>query len=162
MDSLSEKGGKINLSSLLRDKKYLDLMRKKNEITKVYETLNEYFQDSGKEIVKDPDDHKITLKRIGSEGSMSWHLLSRGEKTLIYMFFMVFLYKEKVKIFLLDEPEISLHVKWQEHLIKDLTTLAPNTQFIITTHSPNLVMNGWMNNCLTVNCFNGAKNDSNN
>lgn len=162
IDSFSEQSGRINLQSLHKDEKFIGLLRKKNEISKVYETLNSYFLDSGKEIVKDPDDHKITLKHIGSEGPMSWHLLSRGEKTLIYMFFMIFLYKEKVRVFLLDEPEISLHVKWQENLIKDLTTLAPDTQFIITTHSPNLVMNGWMNNCFTVNCFNGVKHDSNN
>ncbi|MCF5844682.1 ATP-binding protein [Aeromonas veronii] len=161
MDSLSSQSGRINLSSLLKDKNYIEWMRKKSEITKVYEILNKYFIESGKEIVKDPDDHKITLKYIGSEGTISWHLLSRGEKTIIYMFFMIFLYQEKVRIFLLDEPEISLHVKWQESLIKDLTTLAPKTQFIITTHSPNLVMNGWMNNCLTVNCFSGVQNDSN-
>ena len=162
IDSLSEKIGKVNLSTILKDPKYLELVRKKNEISNVYKKLDAYFLDSGKEVVKDPEDHKITLKHFGSEDPMSWHLLSRGEKTLIYMFFMVFLYKWKIKIFLLDEPEISLHVKWQENLIKDLTELAPNTQFIITTHSPNLVMNGWMNNCLTVNCFNGVKNDSNN
>lgn len=162
IDSLSEKSGKINLSTILKDKKYLELMSKKNEISNIYKKLDAYFLDSGKEVVKDPEDHKITLKHLGSDEPMSWHLLSRGEKTLIYMFFMVFLYKGKVKIFLLDEPEISLHVKWLESLIKDLTELAPDSQFIITTHSPNLVMHGWMNNCLTVNCFNGVKNDSNN
>jgi predicted ATPase len=87
---------------------------------------------------------------IDSEKVIPWHLLSRGEKTLLYLFFAVFLYKSKVTVFLFDEPEISMHVKWQHNLIKDLAELAPDNQFIIATHSPSLVQNGWLGNCLEI------------
>ncbi|WP_164667189.1 AAA family ATPase, partial [Pseudomonas viridiflava] len=44
-------------------------------------------------------------------------------------------------VFLMDEPESSLHVEWQRMLFPALMKLAPNSQFIVATHSPFLVMN---------------------
>ncbi len=35
-----------------------------------------------------------------------------------------------------DEPELSLHVDWQEKLLGALTQLAGRCQFIVATHSP--------------------------
>ncbi|WDF91723.1 AAA family ATPase [Aeromonas hydrophila] len=151
----------INFDKLTNDPAYKENNNSRKEISKIYSLLNTYFNKTGKEITKDQEDHKITLKMKDSEETLSWHLLSRGEKTLIYLFFAIYLYRDKVEIFLLDEPEISLHVQWQEHLLKDLTDVSPNSQFIVTTHSPHLVMNGWMTNCLTVNLFGGEKNVSN-
>lgn len=43
----------------------------------------------------------------------------------------------------MDEPEISLHIVWQDQLISTIRTLNPNCQLIITTHSPNIFANGW-------------------
>lgn len=74
--------------------------------------------------------------------------LSSGERQLIYMLLQVALNrtsKNKSSIILMDEPEISLHLDWQENFIKQLTILHPDAQFIIVTHSPALVMNGWNN-----------------
>ena len=72
--------------------------------------------------------------------------LSSGERQLVYMLVQVALNsteKEKSSIILMDEPEISLHMDWQEHFISQLISLSPNSQFIIVTHSPALIMNGW-------------------
>lgn len=44
----------------------------------------------------------------------------------------------------MDEPEISLHVEWQQRLISLIRSLNPNVQIILTTHSPALIMNGWL------------------
>ncbi|MDC9728295.1 MAG: AAA family ATPase [Methyloprofundus sp.] len=126
---------------------YKDWKSKSQSINAVIKLLNSYFLESGKELTRDSE-NKLTLQHINSQEKISWHLLSRGEKTLIYLFFVVFLYKDKVSLFLFDEPEISLHVKWQHNLIKDLSDLAPDNQFIIATHSPSLVQNGWLGHCL--------------
>lgn len=83
-------------------------------------------------------------KEIGKE--LKFSDLSSGERQLIYMLVQVALNsteKEKSSIILMDEPEISLHIDWQEHFIHQLITLSPNTQFIIVTHNPALIMNGW-------------------
>ena len=44
----------------------------------------------------------------------------------------------------MDEPEISLHVEWQQQLISLIRQLNPNAQIILTTHSPAVIMNGWI------------------
>ena len=45
---------------------------------------------------------------------------------------------------------LNSHVKWQDRSIKDLSALAPDNQFIIATHSPSLVQNGWLDHCLEI------------
>jgi predicted ATP-dependent endonuclease of OLD family len=44
----------------------------------------------------------------------------------------------------MDEPEVSLHVEWQQQLISLIRKLNPNVQIILTTHSPAVIMNGWI------------------
>jgi predicted ATP-dependent endonuclease of OLD family len=44
----------------------------------------------------------------------------------------------------MDEPEVSLHVEWQQKLILLIRQLNPKVQIILTTHSPAVVMNGWV------------------
>ena len=47
-------------------------------------------------------------------------------------------------VLFMDEPEVSLHVEWQQRLIDLIRELNPNAQIILTTHSPAVIMNGWM------------------
>lgn len=42
-------------------------------------------------------------------------------------------------VVLVDEIDLHLHPKWQRQLISHLTRLFPNTQFIVTAHSPLIV-----------------------
>jgi len=69
--------------------------------------------------------------------------LSSGEKQLLLILTMVFLQDERPTIFLLDEPEISLHISWQSKLIDTIRSLNPNCQLILTTHSPSIFAKGW-------------------
>ena len=46
-------------------------------------------------------------------------------------------------VLLMDEPEVSLHIEWQQRLIDLILELNPNVQIILTTHSPAVIMNGW-------------------
>ena len=161
-------GENIDFNKLINSSSFKATTKSQKEIENMINTLNSYFLDSGKCIARD-EDNKITLARIVEDENhfmkdisfdednpfvednnelISWNLLSRGEKTLLYLFFAVYYYKDRVKVFLLDEPEISFHVNWQKRLIKDLSELAPNNQFIVATHSPSLVMDGWLPNCL--------------
>ena len=49
----------------------------------------------------------------------------------------------KPYVLFMDEPEISLHIDWQQRLIDLILELNPNVQIILTTHSPAVIMNGW-------------------
>ena len=131
-----------------QDKQLINkLQKQKQAVTKLTDTLNQYFQLSGKSIIRD-EDNKFTLTHHNEQQPLHWSSLSRGEKNLIYLFLVVFLYQHEHDVFLLDEPEISMHVKWQEPLIRDLCALAPHSQFIIATHSPSLIQNGWLGHCI--------------
>jgi predicted ATP-dependent endonuclease of OLD family len=51
----------------------------------------------------------------------------------------VVLQEGKSLIFIADEPELSLHVTWQEKLLNALRNLNENAQLIVATHSPDIV-----------------------
>jgi Predicted ATP-binding protein involved in virulence len=42
-------------------------------------------------------------------------------------------------IVLIDEIELHLHPAWQQTVLQTLTTIFPNIQFIVTTHSPQVI-----------------------
>ncbi|MBF4410423.1 AAA family ATPase, partial [Vibrio anguillarum] len=42
-------------------------------------------------------------------------------------------------IVLIDEIELHLHPRWQQRVLNDLTSLFKNVQFIVTTHSPQVL-----------------------
>jgi len=50
----------------------------------------------------------------------------------------------KNAILFMDEPELSLHFDWQKKLIEYIRQLNPNVQIILATHSPAIIMEGWM------------------
>lgn len=45
-------------------------------------------------------------------------------------------------IIIIDEIEMHLHPEWQARITEVITRMFPQTQFIVTTHSPHVVQNG--------------------
>ena len=58
--------------------------------------------------------------------------------------------KETEGIILIDEIEMHLHPSWQQRVISDLTNPFENTQFIITTHSPQVLSSVSNSNIRTI------------
>jgi len=74
----------------------------------------------------------------GSEIAAS--LLSSGEKQLLLLFSNTILFRDTTGIFLIDEPELSLNVKWQRSLVDALLACAGDSvQFIMASHSLELI-----------------------
>lgn len=67
------------------------------------------------------------------------HRLSSGEKQLLIVLGEALLQDKRTWVYIADEPELSLHVKWQESLVENLRTINPNAQIIFATHSPDVV-----------------------
>ena len=65
--------------------------------------------------------------------------LSSGEKQLLIIFGETLLQRSEPHIFIADEPQLSLHVEWQEKLVQGLKILNPYSQMIFATHSPDIV-----------------------
>ncbi len=118
--------------------------RVQDRFDKLFGLVDDLMSSTGKHIKINPETNKLVFSIGDSEIGLSE--LSSGEKQLLYMLVSVFLMDEKPAILLLDEPEISLHIAWQDKLIGVLRQLNPQCQLIITTHSPNIFADGWEEN----------------
>ena len=68
-------------------------------------------------------------------------VLSSGEKQLLLLFSNTIRARTQATIFIVDEPELSLNVKWQRKLLESLLELVrgSSVQFVIATHSIELL-----------------------
>ena len=104
-------------------------------------TINELFESTGKVI--DTNNSKLSFRIVEDDLPISIYELSSGEKQMLYILWKVLLHNQKPYILFLDEPEISLHIDWQESLIGKIRLLNPNCQVIIATHAPSVLLDGW-------------------
>lgn len=75
--------------------------------------------------------------------------LSSGEKQLLILMAHARFGSVKGRTFIVDEPELSLHMRWQEMLVDALIEGNQDNQFIFATHSPEIV--GYhVENCISV------------
>lgn len=67
--------------------------------------------------------------------------LSSGEKQLLLLLFNVLTSRDVASLFIIDEPELSLNIKWQRRLIDALFTITygSHCQFLLATHSIELL-----------------------
>ncbi len=65
--------------------------------------------------------------------------LSTGEKQMFILLGEALLQRRAECVFLADEPELSLHIDWQEKLVPSLRRINPNAQILFATHSPDIV-----------------------
>lgn len=115
-------------------------------IDSLFKEVNSYFKESDKEITIERDSNMLVFKNRIEDKTVTLAMLSAGEKQLLLILLTVFLMDEKPSVLLMDEPEVSLHIEWQEKLITSLRKLNKNCQLIITTHSPSIFASGWENN----------------
>ena len=102
--------------------------------------IDELFSETGKRIIR--TENEIRFTQIGE--TLVPYQLSSGEKQMLAILLTVLVEDNENYVLFMDEPEVSLHVEWQQRLIELILSLNPNVQIILTTHSPALVMNGWM------------------
>lgn len=95
------------------------------------------------------DGKKIAISKEGkiyfttkySKENISIRYLSSGEKQLIIFFAnLIFNVKSgKSGIFVVDEPEISLHLSWQREFVEKALDVNNNLQLIFATHAPEII-----------------------
>lgn len=127
------------MEAQLFELKYVkSIYRKKNLF---FDILDKLFADTKKRV----DRRSGTLRFISDYDNKILKVtqLSSGEKQLVYILIKILLQNNEEYIVFMDEPEISLHVDWQEHLIEVVRELNPNCQLIIASHAPALLMRGW-------------------
>ncbi len=102
--------------------------------------IDDLFHETGKVI-----NRKSNEILFGQDGeTLTPYQLSSGEKQMLVILLTVLVQDNEHCTLFMDEPEVSLHIEWQQKLISLIRDLNPNVQIILTTHSPALIMNGWM------------------
>lgn len=71
--------------------------------------------------------------------------LSSGEQHELVLFYALLFKVQPNSLILIDEPEISLHVAWQEQFLRDLKEITKLSSFdiLIATHSPQIIHDRW-------------------
>ena len=108
--------------------------------------LDDLFADTGKRIVR--TENEIRFTQIGE--LLTPYQLSSGEKQMLAILLTVLVEDDQPYVLFMDEPEVSLHIEWQKRLIDLCLELNPHVQIILTTHSPAVVMNGWVDHVTEV------------
>lgn len=111
-----------------------------------HDIIDELFSSTGKKIVR--SENEIRFSQIGE--TLVPYQLSSGEKQMLAILLTVLVEDNKPYVLFMDEPEVSLHVEWQKQLIDLILELNPNVQIILTTHSPAVIMNGWIDSVTEV------------
>lgn len=129
-----------------KDKKYDDKIKKFADTCNKYLngkefrynqselTLNIYLNDS-----KFNGNYRTSLQANLSkdkESIINLSQLSSGEKQIVSLFSKLYLESDKESILIIDEPELSISMKWQRMLLPDIIR-SDNCKLLLTvTHSP--------------------------
>ena len=100
-----------------------------NERNKITEKVLSFSKDEGFTL-KTWDGRPLRLERMSS-----------GEKNDFVMFYNLIFNSNNENLVLIDEPEISLHIRWQKNYMDNLIYICKmnNLQAFVATHSPHII-----------------------
>ena len=123
---------------------YDSLKKYDEKIIRFTETCNKYLNN--KRFVYNQSD--LTLKIVKEENESSvfnfeqkqeaieLSMLSSGEKQIVSLFSRLYLESDNKCILLIDEPELSISMKWQKMLLPDIMRSGNCRLLLTVTHSP--------------------------
>ena len=89
------------------------------------------------EISKDENSMPIFTDSSGKK--IGINELSSGEKQLFLRTLAIKMLEPENSIIMIDEPELSLHPKWQQKIVDVYRKIGKNNQIILATHSPHIL-----------------------
>lgn len=115
-----------------------------------YDELTNELKDflDGKEISENEDGNKVIFKSKNNQQELAPEDLSHGELKKLGIYIWLKYIVEENSIVLMDEVDIALHPKWQYELIKDLITWSKDSQFLLATHSPQILSSTYYKNLI--------------
>jgi len=114
-------------------------------IQQYLDSINYFLKDSSKELYFDKVNSILRFRVLDKNGKSIYEnrdidTLSSGEKQILILFTYIKFNYRCGKLFIIDEPELSLHPKWQEGFLDEIKKIMPqDTQLIFATHSPSIV-----------------------
>ena len=109
-------------------------------VNSFFDYVDKLYGQTDKTIIRDAEG----IRFLQEGDILTTRELSSGEKQMMLILLTVLLEDRQPYVLFMDEPEVSLHVDWQQQLVTIITELNPEIQLILTTHSPAVVMNGWL------------------
>jgi len=103
--------------------------------------LNSFFFD--KDIQIDEKNNIVLMMDTGV--TLPLNDLSAGEKQILIIFYRILFQTVPGSLVMIDEPEISLHVAWQQRIgtaLRDVARLR-DLQIVVSTHSPQVIHHDW-------------------
>ncbi|MCA1910285.1 MAG: AAA family ATPase [Magnetospirillum sp.] len=153
----------IEVMIALRNAQITELLkifeREQNETSAAYSSIKNYMDvastflcDSGKELVFAQDTMNLSFIVPGKDTAVgdnsrdinpsdvrSIRELSSGERQIIIALTYLAFRAGENSMFFFDEPELSLHLKWQAQIVEAITRLRPkNCQIVLATHAPEI------------------------
>ena len=138
------------LALLRRTVAFIEISQKHEEQTKqlftplnnFWKCLARFMQNKHFEYSKEKGDLLVMLKEGNrTDVLIPLKALSSGEKQLFILLTEALLQRESNYLFIADEPELSLHIKWQKKILPEMLLITPNAQVIVATHSPEVASN---------------------
>lgn len=120
---------------------YITKSREVSEpINRYLEIVNRFLRDSNKDLSFD----KTGLLSIcvRDQESQPVTSLSSGESQIVVIISHLSFNPsaQRANVFIVDEPELSLHVRWQELFVESIRKANPDLQIILATHSPSIIL----------------------
>ena len=106
----------------------------KDIVNEIYINKGITVSDTGKLVVSMDNGTSLDLQKLSS-----------GEKQILIMFYALLFHAPQGSVVIIDEPEISLHVSWQQVLggyFLDICRVR-DIQMIVATHSPQIIHDKW-------------------
>lgn len=102
--------------------------------------MNSFFEDSNK-VLYFEEDGSLRLRLPSGENASVYYMFSGERQLFVLITTLMFVEDEKqASILIIDEPELSLHLKWQEMFVDSLRAANSNVQLILATHSPSIIL----------------------
>ena len=109
---------------------------------KVFDEINEIFGILDIDVkIEDisQDGRNIPIFKNSAGEKFDINELSSGEKQLFLRTLAIRMLNPENSIILIDEPELSLHPKWQQRIVDVYRKIGKSNQIIIATHSPHIL-----------------------
>lgn len=113
----------------------------RNPIARFLSLVNGFFLQT-KKTVAVANNGQLTVSVVGNTTTQSITALSSGERQLLVMLAHLSLNPSLTGsgVFIVDEPELSLHIDWQEKFVEAIEEANPDVQLILATHSPAIIL----------------------
>lgn len=123
---------------------YNTLAQRFNELKKTEEKIERFFYACNqylnyKQFEYNPKNFSYSIKvesHNGAKRVMSIEQLSSGEKQIVALFCYLYLLDNTPQMIIIDEPELSLSVEWQEKILEDVLKGPMCRSLVVATQSP--------------------------